>query len=169
MAARQPHAPTTPIRVCMVQRVKGRMLTATGEAPSRCAVTSGRRPHIEQTHRVQRRAFVLPREREALVIVARMGTVASLPKGRTTICMPARTGMSTARIQVAAGKSMTTAAGRIRVPSQRLMLKMAAERRALRRSNVHKAQVAGRVLRNSQLLQEQCSSLTEMLRRAKQE
>ena len=70
---------------------------------------------------------------------------------------------------MAAGKSMTTAAGRIRVPSQRLMLKMAAERRALRRSNVHKAQVAGRVLRNSQLLQEQCSSLTEMLRRAKQE
>jgi urocanate hydratase len=50
------------------------------------------------------------------------------------------------------------------------MPKMEAEHRVLRRSNVHKAQLAGRVLRNSQqLLQEQCSSLTEMLRRAKRE
>ena len=50
------------------------------------------------------------------------------------------------------------------------MLRMEAGRRVRRRSNVHKAQRAGRVLRNSQqLLQEQCSSLTEMLRRARQE
>jgi hypothetical protein len=42
--------------------------------------------------------------------------------------------------------------------------------RVRRLSNVHKAQPAGRVLRNNQpRLQEQCSSLTEMHRRGKQE
>ena len=89
------------------------------------------------------------------------GIVGSLLKAKTTICTPARTGMSTARTPAVHGRNTTMAAGQIRAPGPLLMPKV---NRVLLRELPPE-----RVLRNGQqLLPGRFNNSTGTLRRARQ-
>ena len=170
MAVRPRRVLTTPIRVCMVQRVKVRTLTAIGAVRSRYAATSGHRPRIEQARKGLRQAFGLLKEHAVPVTAVQMGIVASSRKARMTICTPARTEMFTARTPAAVGRSMTTVAGRIRLPGRLPIARMQPGHKEPRPSSAQlRARRADLPRHNSQLsLRGQFNSSIAMLRRAKQ-
>ena len=171
MEVRLRPAATTPIQGYTARPVRVRMLTATGAARLLYVVISGHRPRTEPRRKGLRRALGLQKEHAASPAAELTGIVASSHKTKMTMCTPVRTATSIARIPAAIGSSMRMVAGRIRVPSRRLMLRIRRGPKVPRAYSVPvRAQPTQPALRNGQpSLQRRGNSWIETLRHARRE